>query len=46
MRIDQVVLRRRNDGYGYGMYDAFDDDDSGEKRNGRIADPLPYWLSR
>ncbi|XGW16518.1 hypothetical protein V3C99_001743 [Haemonchus contortus] len=29
MRIDQVVLRRRNDNYrGYGMYDGFDDDDS------------------
>ncbi|EPB68219.1 hypothetical protein ANCCEY_12684 [Ancylostoma ceylanicum] len=28
MRIDQVVLRRRNDDYSYGMYDGFDDDDS------------------
>ncbi|KAK5964325.1 hypothetical protein GCK32_020966 [Trichostrongylus colubriformis] len=30
MRIDQVVLRRRNDNYNSygGMYDAFDDDDS------------------
>ncbi|PIO55620.1 hypothetical protein TELCIR_22992, partial [Teladorsagia circumcincta] len=29
MRIDQVVLRRRNDDHGgCGMYDAFEDDDS------------------
>ncbi|KAK6740351.1 hypothetical protein RB195_008673 [Necator americanus] len=28
MRIDQVVLRRRNEDYGYGMYDGFDDEDS------------------
>ncbi|VDP20630.1 unnamed protein product [Heligmosomoides polygyrus] len=28
MRIDQVVLRRRNEDFGYGMYDPFDDDDS------------------
>ncbi|WKY00862.1 hypothetical protein Q1695_015128 [Nippostrongylus brasiliensis] len=28
MRIDQVILRRRNDDLGYGMYEPFDDDDS------------------
>ncbi|KAE9415011.1 hypothetical protein Angca_002821 [Angiostrongylus cantonensis] len=28
MRIDQVVLRRRNNDYAYGMCDGFDDDDS------------------
>ncbi|KAJ1354731.1 hypothetical protein KIN20_011741 [Parelaphostrongylus tenuis] len=28
MRIDQVVLRRRNNDYGYGMCDAFDEGDS------------------
>ncbi|RCN32452.1 hypothetical protein ANCCAN_21742 [Ancylostoma caninum] len=44
MRIDQVVLRRRNDDYSYGMYDGFDDDDSVSITNGLYGNDLSILL--